>query len=325
MVTLCAQHNMEWKPPIRGSDWTCRRKNNPQFGNPRETNPGIRPCQTRIWQKVTCSGIPWASKVNMSIRIDDNLPDSALQFLKRCYKFVNQEWQHAVRELLPDQGFEQRFRESCVIHLSEWSISPEREMHLGDGLVTASGLYHEIDVVARTSDLTAILEIKNRQGLHPEKNDVIIFFAKILDYLAFNPSLLLKEICPAFMSNAPFEQSGLAACLGLGIHPIAPELRPLPILVDNARRMKFELKKGGISVTPDVSEKFWDFCAQLNNLSSVLKEIWLTSRCGFQSEDTIVLRAVGGLQTPALSQELRQLNGDCTELLGEFRRAKSQV
>ena len=258
----------------------------------------------------------------MNIRIDDSLPDSALQFLKRCYKFVNQEWQHTVREPLPDQGFEQRFRENCVRHLLEWSISPEREMHLGDALATASGVYHEIDMVARTSDLTAILEIKNRQGHHPEKNDVIVFFAKIFDYLALNPSLLLKEVCPVFMSNSPFEQSGLAACLGLGIHPIAPGLRPLPILVDNARLMELELKRGSIAVTPEVSEKFQDFCAQLNNLSSVLKETWLTSRCGFQSEETIVLRAVGGLQTPMLSQELRQLNGDCAKLLDEFRGAK---
>ena len=260
----------------------------------------------------------------MNIYVDDNLPESALQFLKRCYRFVSQEWQHVNREpALPDQGFEMRFRESCMTNLSEWIISHEREMHLGEGLDTASGVYHEVDIVAQTSDLIAILEIKNRQNFRPEKNDIIVFFAKILDYLALNPSLLLREVCPAFMSNSPFERSGLAACLGLGIHPIAPDLRPLPILVDNARRMDFELRQG-ISLTPDVSERFQDFCAQLNNLSSTLKETWLTSRCGFSSEDTIVLKAVGGLQTPALSQELRQLNGDCTELLDEFRKAKSK-
>ncbi len=260
----------------------------------------------------------------MNIRIDDGLPQSALQFLRRCYQFVNQEWQHIAREPLPDQGFEQRFRENCVIHLPGWRISPEREMHLGDGLDTASGISHEIDIVAQTSDLTAILEIKNRQRFRPEKNDTIIFFAKILDYLALNPTLLLREVCPAFMSNTPFEQSGLAACLGLGIHPIAPGLRPLPLLVQNARIMNSELQKG-LSLAPPVIERFQDFCAQLNNLSSTLSETWLTSRCGFRSEDTIVLKAVGGLQTPTLSQELRRTNGDCAELLDEFRTAVSKA
>ncbi len=259
----------------------------------------------------------------MNIRIDDGFPQSALQFLKRCYKFVNQEWQHVAREPLPDQGFEQRFRESCVIHLPGWRISSEREMHFGDGLDTASGVSHEIDIVAQTSDLIAILEVKNRQGFRPEKTDIIIFFAKILDYLALNPTLLLREVCPAFISNTPFEQSGLAACLGLGIHPIAPGLRPLPLLVQNARIMDSEFQKS-LSLASHVIERFQDFCAQLNNLSSTLSETWLTSRCGFRSEDTIVLKAVGGLQTPALSQEFRRINGDCTELLDEFRAAVSK-
>ncbi len=260
----------------------------------------------------------------MNIRVDDTLTEPELHFLKRCYMFVNQEWQHAVREPLPDQGFEQRFRESCVIHLSEWNISQEREMHLGYGLDAASGVSHEVDIVARRPDLTAILEIKNRQGFRPEKNDIIVFFAKILDYLAFNPTLLLKEVCLVFMSNTPFEESGLAACLGLGIHPVAPGLRPLPILVYNARCIDVELQKG-VVVAPVVREQFQDFCAQLNRISSTLSETWLTSRCGYLSEDRIVLKAAGGLHTLALSHELRQLNGDCTQLLSEFRAAKSRA
>lgn len=259
----------------------------------------------------------------MNIRVDDILPEAGLHFLKRCYKFVGQEWQHAVRELIPDQGFEQRFRESCVINLPSWNISQEREMQLGYGLDTASGVSHEVDIVARHPDLTAILEIKNRQSSPPEKNDVVVFFAKIFDYLALNPNLMLKEVCPAFMSNTPFEQSGLAACLGLGIHPIAPNLRPLPILVHNARCMEVELQKG-VVVAPDMRERFSDFCAQLNQISVTLSQTWLTSRCGYQSESTIVLRAVGGLQTLSLSQELRQLNSDCSWLLDEFKRAKSR-
>lgn len=260
----------------------------------------------------------------MNIRVEDTLPKSALHLLKHGYKFVSQEWQHAVREpLLLDQGFEKRFRESCVIHLTGWNISPEREMHLGDGLDTASGVSHEVDIVARHPDLTAILELKNRRVSPPDKNDVIVFFAKILDYLAFNPTLLLKEVCPALLSNATFDPGGIAACLGLGIHPIAPDLRPLPLLVYNARCMEVELQKCAV-IAPEVRERFQDFCAQLNRISVTLNQSWLSSRCGYQSEHTIVLRAVGGMPTLSLSQEIRQLNSDCSQLISELKTAKAR-
>ena len=259
----------------------------------------------------------------MNIHTDDSLPPSAIQFLKQCYRFVNLEWQHLDREPLPDQGFEMRFRESCVANLYDWTISQEREMQLGEGLDTASGVLHEVDIVAQTSDLVAILEIKNRQFDLPGKNDIIIFFAKILDYLALNPSLLLREVLPAFMSNFSFDESGLAVCLGLGIHPIGPGLRPLPVLVDSAKIMNSELLKG-LSLDAAVAERFEDFGARLNNLTVSLNETWLTNRCGFRSEDTIILKAIGALQTLALSRELRSLNGDCTELLNEFRKAETQ-
>lgn len=260
----------------------------------------------------------------MTIRADISLLPAEFQFLSRCYKFINLEWQHAVRESIPDQGLEKRFRESCVINLPDWNISQEREMNLGSGLDTASGIAHEVDIVGSQSDITAILEIKNRLGSPPGKNDVIVFFAKVFDYLACNSVLVQKDICLAFMSSVPFEQSGLAACVGLGIHPIAPSLRPLPILIDNARRINFEFQKGLI-VSTNTYEAYQDWCAQLNSLSINLKGTWLASRCGYLSEDSIILKAVGALRTRELSQELIRLNADCTQLLEEFRKAKTKA
>lgn len=260
----------------------------------------------------------------MTIRVDEILSEPGISFLFQCYKFVAVEWQHSKRELIPDQGFEQRFRESCSLKLSGWSISQAREMNLGCGLDTASAVAHEVDIVARFQNLTAILEVKNRQASPPGKNDVIVFFAKIFDYLAANPILVQKEVCLGFMSNTTFEPSGLAACLGLGIHPIAPGLRPIPILVKNAELMDYELKKG-LKVTPNIFAQFQDFCAALNRMCLILDKTWLSSRCGYYSEDKIVLKAVSPLPTLELSQEIRQINGDCTRLLEEFRKAKSRV
>lgn len=260
----------------------------------------------------------------MTIRVDLSFLPAELPFLRRCYKFINEDWQHAVRESIPDQGLEKRFRESCVINLPDWRISQEREMNLGSGLDTASGVGHEVDIVGTQPNITAILEIKNRQGSPPGKNDVIVFFAKVFDYLACNPVLVQKDICLAFMSSVPFEPSGLAACLGLGIHPVVPSLRPLPILINNARLIDSEFQKGLI-VSTNTSESYQDWCAQLNSLSSSLEETWLASRCGYLSEDTIILKAVGALRTRKLSQELIRLNADCTQLLEEVRKAKTKA
>ena len=258
----------------------------------------------------------------MEVQVDNHLPDTALRFLKRGYLFINKEWQHIHREPTGDQGFERHFRESCVTNFPNWIISQEREMRLGQGLETASGVLHEVDLVAQTSNLVVVVEIKNRLGRLPEKNDVIIFFAKILDYLAFNPILLMREVLPTFMSSSSFEESGLATCLGLGIHPIAPELRPLPVLVDSTLRMDKEIQTG-LSLPSEVMDEFEEFCVKLNRLSVDLNETWLTNRCGFHSEDTITMKAVGGIRALTLSGQLRQLNADCTGLLSKFREAKA--
>ena len=77
-----------------------------------------------------------------------------------------------------------------------------------------------------TSPFAQSSKSKNRPH---EKNDVIVFFAKILDYICYNTDLLKQVLIPVFLSTFAFEYTGLAACLGLGIHPMAPGLRPLPL------------------------------------------------------------------------------------------------
>jgi len=260
----------------------------------------------------------------MGIR-SENIPlDSVKDFLLHCYRYVSHDWQHSERILIPDQGFERRFRELCIAHLQHWTISQEREMSLGQGLSTASGVLHEIDIVAQYTNLHVFVELKNRSGLPPDKNDVIVFFAKLLDYLAFNPDLLLKEICPVLISSTTFEYSGLAACIGLGIHPVAPQLRPLPILFHNAICLNAEIE-GGLILDAKIEEMYEDFCAQINLLSTILNETWISSRCGRLSETKLVIQAAGGLDTQALASDLRQVNADCSRLIHEFREAKKRL
>ena len=254
----------------------------------------------------------------MSIRAEHQPSDSIIRFLIRCYRFINEEWRRAAREQLPDQGFEMRFRESCVRELHGWSTSEQREMGLGGNLGTASGVLHEIDLVATYSGTMAIVEIKNRPSSPPDKNDVIIFFAKVLDYLARNPRLASEEVALVFMSSGSFEPSGLAACSGLGIHPVGANIRPLPVLVHTARVMESELREG-LAVSSHTRIRFDDLCAQLNQLSLDLSETWLSTRCSYLSEDEISIKAAGPRQTSELAERLRQANSDCADILRTFR------
>ena len=255
----------------------------------------------------------------MPIRPEIVPTQSTLTFLRRCFRFVSVEWPHAEREQLPDAGFEERFRESCAQNLDGWAISEPREFRLGAGLDTASGVAHEIDIVARHLNTTAVLEAKNL-GDMPGKNDIIIFHAKLIDYLLANSTLALNELCLAFMSRNSFEPSAMAACLGLGIHPVASDIRPFPVLVDNARRMEAELHQRSI-IPDDLRDRFEDWCALLNSLGFMLNETWPDNRFGYQSEDSILVKAIAPQRTDALAQQLRHANGDCIDLLNRFRSA----
>ena len=254
-----------------------------------------------------------------SIRVEEQLPRAAVDLLRHCYKFTSEDWQHADRLDLPDQGYESIFRASCINRMTGWEISEQREMRLGHEASTASGILHEIDIVAKHPDCNGIMELKNRQD-PPAKNDVVILFAKILDYLAMNPALLLKEMCPIFMSTTSFEVNGLAACLGLGIHAISPGLRPVPLLVDNAKRIEYEIKQG-LQVPEETLERFDDFCAELNNMCLSLSDTWVGSRFGYRSESTLVLKAPPAPASPDMSHVLRQLNAECNWLLSSTREA----
>jgi hypothetical protein len=257
----------------------------------------------------------------MGLRIETPLPAPALALLRHCYRFVCEEWQHLPRDDSPDQGFEAKLRESCVNKMVGWVVSQHREMNFGMGLITASGVLHEIDVVAQHQPTVGILELKNRAAWPPDKNDVIVFFAKILDYLCLTPALLRTYLVPIFISSYSFEQSGLAACLGLGIHPIAPQLRPMPILLDNANRMITEIDKG-LAVSSEDALALDDFCAKLTNILSLLAGADANNRFDFFNDLTIAVRSFGGVDVDEVADDLRLLNSECSRLIQAFKEAR---
>ena len=51
----------------------------------------------------------------MTLRIENEMPQGGVALLRHSYLFVTEHWQHLTREPIPDQGFEERFRESCLL------------------------------------------------------------------------------------------------------------------------------------------------------------------------------------------------------------------
>ena len=209
-------------------------------------------------------------------------------------------------------------RRSCITGLIGFQVSQVWELGFGSELVTASGVRHEIDIVIRHPDVLAIAELKNCPSCPPGKNDVIIFFAKILDYLTHNPKVLLSEVVPVFVSSCAFEEATLAACLGLGIHPVAPGLRPLPILADSLKRIEAAVARG-TALPEKVTEQWDEACAGLNRLGLGLSETWLSTRFGYISDELINLRATLDVESYEMSRELRQINNDCSNVLQAIR------
>lgn len=244
----------------------------------------------------------------------------AFGFLKGCYRFVAKEWPHAEREDLPDEGFERRFRE-FVRGLGNWDVSDERELHLGAGYVPASGTAHEIDIVANRPEVRAVAELKNH-SVAVGKNEVIVFFAKVLDYILANPVLALKQICLAFVCRASFEPRGLAACLGLGIHPVCSKIRPLPVLRETVDILNHEVRRG-LRLPDDLELRLNDLNAEVNNLSVGLAHTWPDARLGYQSESILTIHSVHPIPASEFSSRFILANSTCSDVLAAAR--KSQI
>lgn len=248
--------------------------------------------------------------------------DATLRFLIECYRFVTKLWPRAPKEQGGDQGFERRFRE-YVRGLPNWQASDERELHLGAGLHAASGTTHEVDLVALHPDVRVVVEMKN-WAKPVDKNDVIAFFAKVLDYFLANPRLALDGICLAFVCRATFDARPLAACLGLGVHPIGSNIRPLPVLAKTVDILFREVGRG-LALPGDVGFRLDDLRAEVANLSVGLKDTWPDDRLDYRSETMLSIRAVSTPDVDGLADRLIRANSTCTDILQAARRAQEGV
>ena len=82
-----------------------------------------------------------------------------------------------------------------------------------------------------------------------------------------------------------------------------------------------ELRQGVLLPEPDL-ERFQDFCSEINRVSLTLRDTWFSSRFGYLSEDSIVMKAVAGYEISASSHSIYSLNAECNYLLTVIREAK---
>jgi hypothetical protein len=254
----------------------------------------------------------------MRVRYQHSSGNEALTFLKHAYLFLHDRWPHLPRETVPDRGFEGRFRESLVAQrYRPWSVSAAGETRLGLSIESACGAAHEIDIVAWTPDTVIAAELKNWVGPGPTKNDVVVFFSKLLDFVCANACLAAVGFCCVFIAAQGFEESGLEACLAKGIHPVAPGIRPFPVLADSVRRL--EQASRGLVLPDDAMGRLDDLAAGVNRLGVALGGTWPDARWGQVGESSVVFRAAPAIETQTLAVDLRRLNGECTRLLEAFR------
>jgi hypothetical protein len=118
---------------------------------------------------------------------DEACSSDAFLFLNSCYKFVC--CRLASCQAQGHASFEAALRDWTVLNLPSRGLSRSRGRWDSERLTTASGILHEIDIFAAHDQVTGMVELNQRQDDVVDKNDVILFFAKLLDYLCAHPFL----------------------------------------------------------------------------------------------------------------------------------------
>jgi hypothetical protein len=200
-------------------------------------------------------------------------------------------------------------------------VSLPREMRLGGSYQSTSGILHELDLVCSRGDLRIVWELKHWSN-HAEKNAVVGFWAKLIDFLAANSDLAAQENVPVFMTTSTFDAHGLAAALGLGIEPLAPGLRPLPVLAYNLRLLDAELKRTP-AFRADVEGLVDDYGASCARLATLLVGSSMSERVGRISDTAISLKTRSFDDAVEAASLLRLANGQWTNIQAAWARAKA--
>lgn len=118
-----------------------------------------------------------------------------------------------------DQGFERLLRESLDDALMPGQVSGIRDMGMGDDLVPAIVPRHELDLMLGCEEGRFVVEAKAWQG-EVGKEAVIVFLAKILDFMAATGFEPVTPIFAGFIALTSFSDAALRIIFTCGLIPL---------------------------------------------------------------------------------------------------------
>lgn len=127
--------------------------------------------------------------------------------------------------------FEDRFRDTLAARIPFDLISSKRDMGLGQGLVSRSGLSHELDLISRLSTDFFTFELKHYAESQINKEMVMVFHQKVLDFYLENYAVLEQfTLHRLFVTRSAQIDVGIRQfCAAWGILLVDPHLLSLPI------------------------------------------------------------------------------------------------
>jgi len=179
---------------------------------------------------------------------DDLVISYSLYFLRRV-------WPHAPRNQEErDQGFERKFREHIWCNLRPEILSTAHDLSFAGDLTTLTGLRHEIDLIARWGNEEWVFELKNGGGTDINKEMLMVFNEKVLDFYMRNYGFLSgSRIMRCFLTGTSrVEEAIRAYCATWGIVLVDNEMLPIPLLPQAFSEKRQQLMDGKLA---DVDEE----------------------------------------------------------------------
>ena len=157
---------------------------------------------------------------------DDLVIYHSLYYLRRV-------WPHMPRtQEERDQGFERGFRKHIWCNLHPEMLSTVHDLSFASGLTTITGLRHELDLIARWGNEEWVFELKNGGGTDINKEMLMVFNEKVLDFYMKNHGFLSSSrIMRSFLTGASRVEDAIRAyCAIWGIVLVDNEMLPIPLL-----------------------------------------------------------------------------------------------
>ena len=117
-----------------------------------------------------------------------------------------------------DQGFERFLRECLDDALLPGHVSGVRDMGIGDGRTPAVVPRHELDLIVRCDEGRFVIEAKAWHG-EVGKEAVVVFLAKILDFMSAATFEPLGPIFAGFIALNGFSDAALRVMFTCGLIP----------------------------------------------------------------------------------------------------------